>query len=344
MMASRPEPASSPSAPSTLTVLGAGSWGTALAIHLSRNGHRVRLWGRDPAAMAAMASATCNTRYLPDIPFPDSLEPTADLGAAMAGSDGCLVVVPSHAFSATLDQLAPHLGAAPALAWATKGLDPDTLQLPHEQVRTRFPDATTAVVSGPTFASEVARGRPTAVTVAASCEGFAAEWVARLHGPTFRAYSCSDIPGVELGGAVKNVLAIATGIADGLQLGANTRAALITRGLAESMRLGTAIGAQRETFMGLAGLGDLVLTCTDDQSRNRRFGLAIGRGQSAAEARSGIDQVVEGEPTCHALHRVARNHGVEMPLVDAVHQVLFEGLSPEAAAAALLAREPRAES
>lgn len=327
----------------TLAVLGAGSWGTALAIHLARNGHAVRLWGRDPATMAELDEQRANTRYLPGIPFPDGLSASADLDRTLGGTDGCLVAVPSHALRATLARLGDSRHPPAALAWATKGLDPASREFPHQLVGRFFPDRPMAVISGPTFAGEVAAGRPTAVTVASDTDSLARQWLDRLHGPTFRAYSCHDIIGVELGGAVKNVLAIATGIADGLRLGANTRAALITRGLAETMRLGHRLGALSETFMGLAGMGDLVLTCTDDQSRNRRFGLALGRGDSLADARGAIDQVVEGEPTSLAIRDLARELDVEMPIVEEVHRVLHEGVSPAAAVEHLLAREPKPE-
>ncbi|MFO8155905.1 MAG: NAD(P)H-dependent glycerol-3-phosphate dehydrogenase [Pseudomonadota bacterium] len=332
------------SAPSeTIAVIGAGSWGTALAIHLARNGHTVRLWGRDPATMAELHDQRANTRYLPGITFPDALSATAELDHALADADGCLVAVPSHALRATLERLGDTRRPPATLAWATKGLDPASREFPHQLVGRHFPHRPMAVISGPTFAGEVAAGRPTAVTVASDTDTLAHQWIGRLHGPTFRAYSCHDIIGVELGGAVKNVLAIATGIADGLRLGANTRAALITRGLAETMRLGQRLGAQSETFMGLAGMGDLVLTCTDDQSRNRRFGLALGHGDSVADARGAIDQVVEGEPTSLAIRDLARELDVEMPIVEEVHRVLHEGVSPAAAVDHLLARDPKPE-
>ncbi len=340
--AAEPQPAPRDGA-ATLAVLGAGSWGTALAIHLARNGHVVRLWGRNPETMAGLEQQRSNTRYLPDIPFPDALTATADLDHALGGADGCLIAVPSHALRATLERLVDSAHPPEALVWATKGLDPASREFPHQLIGHYFPGRPMAVISGPTFAGEVAAGRPTAVTVASDSDALAGEWLGRLHGPTFRAYSSSDIIGVELGGAVKNVLAIATGIADGLGLGANTRAALITRGLAEAMRLGRCLGAQSETFMGLAGMGDLVLTCTDDQSRNRRFGLALGRGESLATARGAIDQVVEGEPTSQAIRDLARELEVEMPIVEEVHRVLHAGVPPGEAVEHLLAREPKPE-
>ncbi|MFP4606263.1 NAD(P)H-dependent glycerol-3-phosphate dehydrogenase [Thiohalospira sp.] len=327
-----------------LAVIGAGSWGTALAIHLARGGHPVRLWGHRPEAAQRLEEARENRAYLPGIPFPEGLTVTASLGEAVAGEAAVLVAVPSHAFARTVADLHPHLPAGTPLAWATKGLDPDSRRLLHEEAAESLGPVAMAAISGPTFAAEVGAGRPTAVTVAANDPGLAAAWVGRLHHGAFRAYTSDDLIGVELGGAVKNVLAIATGIADGLSLGANTRAALITRGLAEATRLGVALGGRAETFTGLAGMGDLVLTCTDDQSRNRRFGLALGGGGSAAEARAAIGQVVEGEPTTRAVLARAHEAGVEMPITEQVYRVLFEGVAPRVAVEELLAREPKPEA
>ncbi|MEJ2686108.1 MAG: NAD(P)H-dependent glycerol-3-phosphate dehydrogenase [Gammaproteobacteria bacterium] len=328
-----------------VAVLGAGSWGTALAILLARNGRAVRLWGHDPAFMATLRSEQRNPRYLPDNPFPAGLQAEADLELAIGDCADILLVVPSHAFRDLLEQLRPRLGPATRLAWATKGLEPGTGQLLHTVVSEVIgTDRPTAVISGPTFAREVAAGLPTAVTVASADPTFATELAALLHGETFRAYSSADVIGVELGGAVKNVLAIAAGISDGLGFGANSRAALITRGLAELMRLGEAMGGQRDTFMGLAGVGDLVLTCTDDQSRNRRLGLHLGRGMALQAALEKIQQVVEGVGTARETLQVARRHGVEMPITEQVYRVLHEGLAPRDAVQALLHREPKPES
>lgn len=327
-----------------ITVLGAGSWGTALAIQLCRAGGNVTLWGHDPAHMAELATARCNERYLPGIPLPDNLVLETNLAAALASVNDVLVVVPSHAFRAVLVSMQPYLGATARLMWATKGLESGSGKLLHEVAAEVLGDAIpTAVVSGPTFAREVAEGLPTAVTVSSSDAQFATDMATRLHSPTFRAYTGEDIIGVEIGGAVKNVLAIAAGIADGLGYGANARTALITRGLAEMMRLGEALGGQRETFMGLAGLGDLVLTATDDQSRNRRLGLALGRGQSLEAALAAIDQVVEGVQTAREVHDLALSRGVDMPITEQVFNVLYEGLTPHEAVQALLNREQKAE-
>jgi glycerol-3-phosphate dehydrogenase (NAD(P)+) len=236
------------------------------------------------------------------------------------------------------------LGTHTRIAWATKGFETATGLLPHQVAREVLGARPGAVLSGPTFAKEVGAGLPTAMTVASEDEGFARELALRLSGPNFRAYTQVDIMGVEVGGAVKNVIAIGSGIADGMGFGANTRVALITRGLAEMMRLGVALGAVRETFMGLAGLGDLVLTCTDDQSRNRRFGMALGRGQSLSDAQGGIHQVVEGLPAARAVHDVAQRLAVDMPICREIYRVMHEGKPVRAAVQALMGREVRSET
>jgi glycerol-3-phosphate dehydrogenase (NAD(P)+) len=327
-----------------IAVIGAGSWGTALAILLARNGVPTRLWGRDSERMAQMQAERCNRRYLPEIPFPDDLLASAALDQVLAGVGDVLVVVPSHGFRTALQTVAPHLEPAVHIAWASKGLEEGSNKLLHQVAGEELPGLRApTVISGPTFAREVARGLPTAVTVASPDPEMAQHFAARLHGRTFRPYTSSDIIGVELGGAVKNVLAIAAGIADGLGFGANTRAALITRGLVEMSRLGLSLGAQQETFIGLAGLGDLVLTCTDNQSRNRRLGLALGEGKNMEEARAAIDQVVEGIKTAAEIHALARRQGVEMPITEQVYRVLYQDLAPQAAVEALLARETKEE-
>jgi glycerol-3-phosphate dehydrogenase (NAD(P)+) len=327
-----------------MTVVGAGSWGTALAIHLAREGHPTRLWGRDGAQLDAMRRARRNERYLPGAEFPDSLQATKDLGQALEGARDALIAVPSHAFRATLESIKPHLGTHIRIAWATKGFETATGLLPHQVAREVLGARPGAVLSGPTFAKEVGAGLPTAMTVASEDEVFARELALRLSGPNFRAYTQADIMGVEVGGAVKNVIAIGSGIADGMGFGANTRVALITRGLAEMMRLGVALGAARETFMGLAGLGDLVLTCTDDQSRNRRFGMALGRGQSLSDAQGGIHQVVEGLPAARAVHDVAQRLAVDMPICREIYRVMHEEKPVRAAVQALMGREVRSET
>ncbi len=325
-------------------MFGAGSWGAALAILLSRNGAPVMLWGRDAKHITALAADRCNNRFLPGIVFPPSLKVTAEVSVAVQDCDDLLVVVPSHAFRETLTCLAPHLKPHTRLVWATKGLEPETGKLLHEVAQELLGTRTTAVISGPTFAREVAAGSPTALTIASGSAQFAAALAAHLHSDTLRVYTSDDVIGVELGGAIKNVLAIAAGIADGLGFGANTRAALITRGLAELMRLGVALGGKRETFMGLAGLGDLVLTCTDDQSRNRRLGLALARGTPLAAALRDIGQIVEGVPTAREIMHLARKCGIEMPISEQVYCVLHEGKNPRAAVQSLLQREQKAET
>jgi len=326
-----------------MTVVGAGSWGTALAILLAREGHPTQLWGRDATQLDAMRLGRSNQRYLPDVLFPDLLRVTAELKDALEDARDALIAVPSHAFRATLELIRPHLDPETRIAWATKGFELTTGMLPHQVVREVLGARPGAVLSGPTFAREVGAGLPTAMTVASRDEHFAKELALSLSGPSFRAYTQTDIMGVEVGGAVKNVIAIGSGIADGMGFGANTRVALITRGLAEMMRLGVKHGAQRETFMGLAGLGDLVLTCTDDQSRNRRFGLALGRGESPAQAQSAIHQVVEGVAAARAVRDVAQRHAVEMPICQEIYQIVYENKPVRAAVQALMGRELRSE-
>lgn len=329
---------------SPIVVLGAGSWGTALAIQLMRNGAPVTLWGHNPEHISSIISRGMNERYLPGVKLPGELKIESDLETAMKDMRDILVVVPSHAFRSTLESIRPYLSASSRLMWATKGLEPGSGKLLHEIAGECLEnDIPCAVISGPTFAREVAEGLPTAVTVSSRDQVFARDIAARLHSEAFRAYTSEDVIGVEIGGAVKNVLAIAAGIADGLGFGANTRSALITRGLAEIMRLGEALGGQKETFMGLAGLGDLVLTCTDNQSRNRRMGLALGQGNSVEKALASIDQVVEGVQTAIEVYGLAQRQGVDMPITEQVYNVLYKGHSPREAVYDLLHREQKAE-
>lgn len=329
-----------------IAVLGAGSWGTALAVLLAKNGHDVCLWGRAEDGMASMQAERCNRRYLPEITFPSSLNASDDLAAVMGQAQLVLLAVPSSAFSAVLTTISPYLNVDDhTLLWATKGLDHDRGCLLHELVEEQCPAGmSSAIVSGPTFAAEVAAGLPTAVTVASSDIKYAQFVAGLLVNDRFRVYTSSDVIGVELGGAVKNVLAIAAGIADGLGFGANTRAALVTRGLNEMMRLGLAMGGQAETFMGLAGMGDLVLTCTDNQSRNRRFGLALGRCGNVREAKKDIDQVIEGVQTASLIFKLAKEKGIDMPIVEQVYSVLYEGKDLREAVNSLFARDMKAEA
>jgi len=327
-----------------MAVMGAGSWGTALAIQLARTGHPTHLWGRNAAQVDAMRRMRCNERYLPDAAFPATLEVTTDLNQALSGVRDALLAVPSHAFRATLQMVRPHLNEDARIAWATKGFEIASGMLPHQVASEILGARPGAVLSGPTFAEEVGAGLPTAMTVASRDPAFAKALASRLSGPNFRAYMQTDIMGVEVGGAVKNVIAIGSGIADGMGFGANTRVALITRGLAEMMRLGVKLGAARETFMGLAGLGDLVLTCTDNQSRNRRLGLALGRGRSMEDAQQDIYQVVEGVPASKAVYAVAERLAVEMPICREVYRIMHEGKPVREAVQELMGREMRFEA
>jgi len=324
---------------SPIAVLGAGSWGTALTVQLARSGQPVSLWGRNTPELRELGAERTNRRYLPGVALPDCVRIEPDVKAVVRAHRDLLVCVPSHAFRATLARIRPDLAQGARVAWATKGFERESGRLPHEVAAEELgSDVPVAVLSGPTFAREVGAGLPTAMTVAASDPAFATDLAARLSHHNFRAYTSSDIIGVEVGGAVKNVLAIAAGISDGLGFGANTRIALITRGLAEMTALGVALGARAVTFMGLSGMGDLVLTCTDDQSRNRRFGLALAGGKSAEDAARDIGQVVEGQFAATAVRAVARRLNLEMPICEQVYLVLNENLPPRDAAMALLAR------
>lgn len=328
-----------------VAVLGAGSWGTALAIQLARSGHPTRLWGRDREALASMAASRRNVRYLPSAELPESLRIEPDLAQALSGARDALIALPSHAFRAMLQLALPHLMPDTRLAWATKGFELDTGLLPHQVAHAVLGSSrAVAVLSGPTFAREVGAGLPTAMTIASPDVQFAKALAVGLSSANFRAYTSTDITGVEVGGALKNVLAVAAGLSDGLGFGANTRVALITRGLAEMMRLGVAAGASRETFMGLAGLGDLVLTCTDNQSRNRRFGLSLAAGHTPTQALAEIGQVVEGYAAAKAAHAVARKMGVEMPLCAGVYRVLYEGVPAREAVRELMTRPIKSET
>jgi glycerol-3-phosphate dehydrogenase (NAD(P)+) len=328
----------------TVAVLGAGSWGTALAALIARHGDRVVLWGRDAAVVEAIDHCHENPHYLPGIVLPPELRASTDLTAVTHDADLVLVVVPSHAFAETLQALAPLRPQGAGVAWATKGFEPGSGRFLHEVAsETLGPDVPLAVVTGPSFAKEVAQGLPTALTVHSDDAAFAQLVAEVLHGPAFRAYTGDDMRGAELGGAMKNVLAVATGVADGMQLGLNARAGLITRGLNEMLRLNIAIGGRPETLMGLAGLGDLVLTCTGDLSRNRRLGLALGRGQTLEDAVREIGQVVESVQTADEVMRLAQRHGVELPIAENVRDVLHGDILPAEGLRRLLARERKAE-
>ena len=327
-----------------IVVLGAGSWGTALAMQLARNGQSCLLWARSPEQVEDMQARRENARFLPGLAFPKSLDISSDLEAAVSSSQHVLLAVPSHGFAGLVDQLEPLLRNKPGVAWACKGFEPGTGRLLHEVAASRLgQEMPLAVVTGPSFAREVALDLPTAVTVAATDEAYGSDIARCLHGGSFRAYTSSDIVGAELGGAVKNVLAVATGISDGMGLGDNARAALVTRGLAEMMRLGAAMGARPETLMGLAGMGDLVLTCTGDQSRNRRLGLALGGGATVAQAVRDIGQVVEGVVTAAEVRRLAKQYDVSMPISRQVFGIIHKDWDPEEGVSRLLAREQKPE-
>ena len=329
-----------------ITVLGAGAWGTALALALaSRN--QVLLWGRDGAAIGAMARSRENGPYLPGITLPPSLALGADFGAALAhaGAPGALLIAacPVAGLRPLLHQLKGC--AIPNFIWLCKGFESGTGLLPHQIVREVLGDAVAGgALSGPSFAQEVARGLPCALTIASASARLRECVVAAVHGGNIRVYSSVDLVGVEVGGAVKNVLAIATGVADGLGLGLNARAALITRGLAEITRLGSALGGQQETFMGLTGMGDLILTCTGDLSRNRRVGLGLARGKPLDAIVAELGHVAEGVPCARAVRALAQQLGIEMPITNAVAGVLFDGDAPRDMVLRLLARDPRGEA
>ncbi len=327
-----------------IAVAGAGSWGTALALQFARSGREVRLWGRDGEQLRKMAEARSNERYLPGIAFPENIVIASELETCLAGVRDVLVAVPSHGLRETLQKIKPLLEDDARVCWATKGFELSTGKLPHQVAKEILGESRPmAVLSGPTFATEVGKGLPTAMTIAANDPEFAGELAITLSGNHFRAYTSEDMVGVEVGGAVKNVLAIGAGISDGLGFGANTRIALINRGLVEMTRLGVALGASHETFMGLAGMGDLVLTCTDDQSRNRRMGLLLAAGKSIDEAQAEIQQVVEGVLAAKAVREVARAHDVVMPICEEIYRILYEGVSPREAVGALMSRALKPE-
>jgi glycerol-3-phosphate dehydrogenase (NAD(P)+) len=325
-----------------VAVLGAGAWGTALAISLSAH-HQVTLWARDAAQVEAMRSARRNQRYLPEEILPPQLNLSRDLDAALGAAELALLTVPVAALRATLLQIAQQPRAVPVI-WACKGFEAETAQLPHQVVAETLPsEFRSGVLSGPSFALEVARGLPTALTLASNDAAFAQQMTAALHHARLRIYSSTDVVGVEVGGAVKNVLAIAAGIADGMGFGHNARAALITRGLAEMTRLGLKLGGRAETLGGLSGAGDLILTCTGDLSRNRQVGMLLAQQRALPDILHQLGHVAEGVYTVREVHRLAQRLGVEMPICAAVYGVLYEQLPATSAVEALLNRSPHAE-
>ncbi|MEL0630210.1 NAD(P)H-dependent glycerol-3-phosphate dehydrogenase [Psychromonas aquatilis] len=328
-----------------ISVLGAGSYGTALAVSLARNGHQTLIWGHQADHIQRLQTDRENKGFLPGVTFPDALQPESDLAACVAATDTILLVVPSHVFGLVLSQVKPLLRPGHRIAWATKGLEAETGRLLQEVARDIVgEDYPLAVISGPTFAMEVAKGLPTAVAVAGTNIEFTQHIADLFHNKSnFRTYLSDDFTAVQLGGAVKNVIAIGAGLADGLGFGANARTALITRGLAELTRLGTALGATDSSFMGMAGLGDLVLTCTDNQSRNRRFGLALGQGKGIEEAQVEIGQVVEGFRNTEEVYNLAKRSNIEMPICEQIYYVLYQGKAVKEAAMDLLARSKKGE-
>lgn len=328
-----------------IAVLGAGSWGTAMATVTARNGHRTILWGRNAEQMANMQATGQNTRYLPGYDLPDNLEYTSDLDYALSEADLLEVVTPSGGFREAIRASKDFLLKTKQVCWATKGVEYGSNKFLHEVVEEELGQAIDmAVISGPSFAKEVVQCLPTAVTVASKNIDFA-QAIARLfhNNKWFRAYTSEDIIGVQVGGSAKNVLAIASGIADGMGFRMNTRAGMMTRGLNTVAQLGVELGGHPETFMGLAGMGDLILTCSDDQSRNRRFGLALAEGLSVEDARERIGQEVEGIKSAKACWELAQKHGVDMPIVEQVYKVIYEGKSPKDGVQELLLREQKEE-
>lgn len=327
----------------TVALFGSGSWGTALAMQMARNGIRVNFWGHDPQHVENLRRDGENRAFLPGIKFDDNICPVICLRDCLDQADTVLIAIPSQAFRGFLQKLRPLLSVGISVFWASKGFEIETGKLFHEVISEVLPGHNYGVISGPTFAVEVARGLPAAITCAGNDPADTASFAKLLHGGRLRCYTSEDVIGVELGGALKNIIAIAVGIADGLCFGANTRAALMTRGLAEVMRLGRQLGARQETLMGLAGLGDLILTCTDDQSRNRRFGLAIGAGKTVMQAEVAIGQTVEGLRATRAVFRLSQAWGLELPIMEQVYRVLYDGLEPVDAVQNLESRPQRRE-
>lgn len=341
---SLPTPASQALSALRIAVFGAGAWGTALAVAFARH-HAVSLWARDEAHVARLAQQRTNTRYLPNVAFPETLQLEADFAAAAHVADVLLVATPLAALRETVRRLHALRPGVPLL-WACKGIEAHSQKLPHEIVAEELGGDIRhcGVLTGPSFAAEVGAGLPTALTLAAQDGDFATHWVHRLHQARLRIYANTDLVGAEIGGGLKNVIAIAAGVSDGMGLGLNARAALITRGLAEIARLSLALGGRSETLMGLAGMGDLILTCTGDLSRNRRVGLALAEGKSLPDILRELGQVAEGVPTARAAVKLARRHGVELPICEAIDTLLHSGnIGPREALEKLLSRDPKHE-
>lgn len=328
----------------TITVLGAGSWGTALSSVLAKNGHRVLLWDKNPELLQGIKLTGKNPKYLKNISLPKGIDCISDIQSAVEGADTILIVIPSHGFTQIIQNIKPYLTPKHRLIWGTKGLEPHTASFLSQVVERELnPHVPYGILSGPSFAAEVANGLPTAVTIAAKDINLAKNLADIFHNEFFRVYLTQDITGVQLGGVVKNVLAVAAGISDGMKLGSNARAALITRGLAEMMRLGEALGAKRETLMGLAGCGDVILTCTDDQSRNKRFGLLLAEGLMEEQALKQIGQVVEAVYNVEQLCHLAKEKQIELPISEQVFRIMKLGVSPKETVAVLFARSLKNE-
>lgn len=326
-----------------LTVIAAGAWGTALAITFSAR-HQVTLWTREEDVTRDMQEHRENRRFLPGYPFPDSLHIATDFKVAVDGADLLIIAAPLVGFRPTLRALR-EAGSVKPLLWVCKGLEAETALLPHQVVAQELGDSVPCgVLTGPSFAEEVAKGLPLAITLASKDGDFSRRMALELHSSRFRIYANDDLPGAEVGGAVKNVMAIATGICDGLGFGLNARAALMTRGLAEIARLGVALGGQPKTFMGLAGMGDLLLTCTGDLSRNRKVGLALAEGKKLSQILTDLGHVAEGVSTAREVARLAERIGIDMPITQAVDAILHRDVPAAAAVEKLLSRDPKLET
>lgn len=328
-----------------IVVLGSGSWGTALATVLARNSpNDIWMWGREEAVIAEISTQHTNNTYLPGIVLPQNIKGTTDLKLALSKARDILIAIPSKAFPEVLSTLKPLLKPEQRIVWATKGLEPGRGRfLDQVLIEQLGPQQVFAILSGPSFAAEVARNLPTAVTIASKDQQFSQDLLDAFHAENFRVYLSTDIIGVQVGGVIKNILAVASGVCDGLGFGANARAALITRGVAEMLRFGKVLGAQTETLLGLAGIGDVILTCTDDQSRNRRFGLAIAKGSDIKVAQEQIGQIVEAAHNTAEVCKIAAQHKIEMPIAEQVHKVLTGEVTPKQAVSNLLTRKPAYE-
>ena len=325
-------------------VIGTGSWASALAVVLSRvNSDTTLMWGRDATIVRSINEFNHNDKYLPGVRLPSNIVCSTDLGELLAQARDIFVAIPSHAFTQVYQLMQPHLTAEHRLVIAAKGLDPQTGDFLDQTVFLDNSKLSCAILSGPSFAMEVAKGLPTAVTIASTDQKFANDLVGYLHSDTFRVYLSADLKGVQLGGIIKNIIAVAAGIADGLDCGANAKAALITRGLSEMVRLGSKLGAQKETLYGLSGVGDLILSCTDNQSRNRRFGILLGKGLSKEQAKNNIGQVVESVNNVRQIMRLAKKYEVDMPIVEQVEEIIFHEVAPTEAFNRLISRKPSVE-